>query len=91
MPYKATTSPFLLGLSCDVIIQAEELYYPFSKRMDEDVSSLGGKDPGASQKPQSGQSPGDPEVTEEQGFLLGLPHRTPWQEFPATPAASTLT
>lgn len=65
VPYKATTSPFLLGLSCDVIIQAEELYYPFSKRMDEDVSSLGGKDPGASQKPQSGQSPEDPEVTEE--------------------------
>lgn len=73
MPYEATTSSFLLGLPCGASVQAEELCSPFSKRMDEDVSSLGGKDAGASQKPESGHSPGDPEVTEELGLAGTAP------------------
>lgn len=74
VPYEATTSSFLLGPPCGASIQAEELCSLFSKPMDENVSSLGGKDTGASQKPESGHSPGDSEVTEE----LGLAGTAPW-------------
>lgn len=74
VPYETTTSSFLLGLPCGASVQTEELCSPFSKPMDEDVSSLGGKDAGASQKPESGHSPGDSEVTEE----LGLAGTAPW-------------
>lgn len=38
------------------------------EHMDEDVSSLGGKDAEASQKSESDHSPGDSEVTEELGL-----------------------
>lgn len=62
VPYEATTSSFLLGPPCGASIQAEELCSLFSKPMDENVSSLGGKDAGASQKPESGHSPGDSQV-----------------------------
>lgn len=63
MPYQATSSSNLLGLACSVSIRAEELCYPSSKHTEEeeDVSSLDGKDTGASQKQESGQGPGDPE------------------------------
>lgn len=89
MPYEATTSSFLLGPPCSASIHAEELCSPFSECLDEDVSSLGGKDAGVSQKPESGHSRGDSEVTEELGLAGTAP--TPKQEFPTTLAVSTLT
>lgn len=73
MPYQSTTSSYLLEPPCSVSIQAEELCYPSSKRMEEDVSSLEGKDTGASQKQESGKSPGDPEGSQKSNDFLGLP------------------
>lgn len=76
MPYEATTSSFPLGPPSGISIHAEELCYPLPKCMEEDVSSLGGKATGASQKPESGKSPGEPEVTEGQGLAGTAPYNT---------------
>lgn len=91
MPYQATSSSDLLGLPCSVSIRAEELCCPSSKHMEEeDVSSLDGKDTGASQKQDSGQGPGDPEGHRGARTSWDCPIKTP-RQFLTTLAASAPT
>lgn len=92
MLYQATSSSDLLGLPCSVSIRAEELCCPSSKHMEEeeDVSSLDGKDTGASQKQESGQGPGDPEGHRGARTSWDCPIKIP-RQFLTTLAASAPT
>lgn len=64
-----TTSSYLPPtLPCSVNTQAEELCYPFSKRMEEDVSSLEGKILGPLRNKNQARAQEIQRVTEEQGL-----------------------
>lgn len=90
MPYQGTTSSYLpQTLPCSVSIHAEELCYPFSKHMEEDVSSLEGKILGPLRNKNQPERPGDPEGHRRTRASWDCPHETP-RLFLTTLAASAL-